>query len=70
VFFTCVLFLDPLKDATQDIENILVDTDGEEEENEQNWENSIHDLSQQKSQELSQEHNADDEDGNDDDAVN
>jgi len=49
--------VDPLKDATQDIDSVLVDGDGEEEEKEQNEENSIWDLFQHSSQELSQEQN-------------
>ena len=38
--------VNPLKDATQDIDSVLVDADGEEEGNKQNEENSIQDLSQ------------------------
>jgi len=60
--------VDPLKPATQDIEDILVDADAEE--NEQNEENGFQDLSQHSSQELLQAQNADNEDGNDDDDVN
>jgi len=53
----------PLKDATEDIDDILVDTDGEEEENKQKDENSIYDLSQHSSQDFSQEQNVHDQDG-------
>jgi len=55
--------IDPLKDATQDIESILVDTDGED--NEQNKENSFQDF-----QDVSQEQNVDDADGDNDDMSN
>jgi len=60
--------VDPLKAATQDIEDVLVDTDAEE--NKQNKENSFQDLSQHSSQALSQEQNPNNEDGNDDEAIN
>jgi len=61
--------VDPLKVATQDIENILVDTDAEEEENDE--EINFEDLSQHSSEELlSQEQNPDNEDGNNDDMSN
>ena len=60
--------VDPLEVATQDIENILVDTDAEEEENDE--ELNFEDLSQHSSEELSQEQNPDNEDGNNDDMSN
>jgi len=62
--------VDPLKLATQDIEDVLVDTDAEEEENEHNEEINFKDLSQHWSEEFSQEQNRDDEDGDDDDMSN
>jgi len=60
--------VNPLKPETQDIEDVLVDADGEE--NKENEEQSFHDLSQHSSQVLSQEQNPDNEDGNDDEAIN
>ena len=60
---------DPIKPETPKIEDVLVNADGEEEENQQNDEHSVHDLSQPS--ELSQEElSQEQKDGNNEDAIN
>jgi len=55
--------VDPLKDATEDIDSVLLDADAED--NKEDDENSFHDLSHDLSQQ-----NVDDSDGHNDDMSN